>query len=103
MMWGYGMTYNWGGMLLMILSMLMWFALLGALVWGLVRWLTRSGAGYATPGSPSALEILRQRYARGEIDESVFERMRQQLLEGNSDSGGTPPRSQPVRSSIPSQ
>jgi putative membrane protein len=91
MMWGYGTTYTWGGMLLMLLSMLFWFALLGALIWALVRWLTRSGAGSAVPGSPSALEILRQRYARGEIDDATFARMRQQLLGSAPASDGTPP------------
>ena len=79
MMWGYGTAYGWGGMLLMLLSMLFWFALLGALIWALVRWVTRSGVSAGTPGSPSALEILQQRYARGEIDDGTFERMRQHL------------------------
>jgi putative membrane protein len=80
MMWGYGLTYSWGGMFLMLLSMLFWFALLGALIWALVRWVTRTGVSSGTPGSPSAVEILQQRYARGEIDDATFERMRQQLL-----------------------
>ncbi len=56
------------------LSMLFWTLLLGLLIWLLVRWTTRQNtmAGPLLPGtppnSPSALEILRQRYARGEID-----------------------------------
>jgi putative membrane protein len=86
MMWGYGVTYSWGGMLLMILSMLFWFALLGVLIWALVRWVTRTSVSSGTPGGPSALEILQQRYARGEIDDATFERMRQQLL-GSASSG----------------
>jgi putative membrane protein len=80
MMWGYGTTYTWGGMLLMLLSMLFWFALLGALIWALVHWVTRSAVSSGTAGSPSALEILQQRYARGEIDDATFARMRQHLL-----------------------
>src|SRR5215472_2921580 len=92
MMWGYGTTYTWGGMLLMIFSMLFWFAFLGALIWGLVHWLSgRSSAPSVTPGSPSALEILRQRYARGEIDDATFERMRRQLLGSDAAAKGTPP------------
>ena len=91
MMWGYGTTYTWGGMLLMIFSMLFWFAFLGALIWGLVHWLSgRSSAPSVTPGSPSALEILRQRYARGEIDDATFLRMRQQLVESDISSDAGP-------------
>jgi putative membrane protein len=80
MMWGYGTTYTWGGTLLMIFSMLFWFAFLGALIWGLVHWLSGRSTPSTMPGSPSALEVLRQRYARGEIDDATFERMRRQLM-----------------------
>ncbi|MBO0783646.1 MAG: SHOCT domain-containing protein, partial [Ktedonobacteraceae bacterium] len=33
----------------------------------------------ANPAQPSALEMLRQRYVRGEIDEATFDRMRTRL------------------------
>ena len=51
------------------------------LVWALIRWLERKGrpSGTSTPGSPSALDILNQRYARGEIDSTTFEQMRERL------------------------
>ena len=40
-----------------------------------------SGRGAGTPDSPgqSALEILKARYARGELDKDQFERMRKDL------------------------
>ncbi len=80
MMW-YG--YGWGGMLLMLLSMLLWFAVLGLLVWAPVRWLTVHAPSSGSPPSgstgPSAIEILRQRFARGEIDTTTFEQMRERL------------------------
>jgi putative membrane protein len=85
-MWGYPAGYGWAGFIWMILGAIFWLGLLGLLVWLLVRWLGR-GTGYdyrATPpppqaAAPSALEILRQRYARGEIDEATYLRMREQL------------------------
>lgn len=83
MMWGYGFNgFSWGGMLLMLLGMLFWFGLLGLLVWALVRWITDrapTGTGTSSTTGPSAIEILRQRYARGELDEATFLRMREQL------------------------
>ena len=85
MMWNYGP--GWGGMLWMGLGGLFWLILLGLAIWLLVRWITRQqSAGRPLPPAPpanppSAMEILRQRYARGEIDEATFARMRANLEE----------------------
>jgi putative membrane protein len=62
-MWGLGMGFGWLAML----------AFWGILIVGIVlviRWV-------ATPhaGAESAGEILKQRYARGEIDSATFQRM----------------------------
>ncbi len=78
MMWGFG--YSWGSMLLGMVGMLLWFVLLGLLLWALIRWITdRTPSSGLTMNSASAMEILQQRYARGEIDEATFARMRDQL------------------------
>ncbi len=75
--------WMWPGMDL--LGILFFIALLGLLAWGLVSFLGRRNipvAGYPPtppPAQPNALEILRQRYARGEIDDAAFQRMREQL------------------------
>jgi len=80
MMWGY--DFGWGGMLL---TTIFWIAVLTVLVWALIRWINgRTTTSVppspsAPPTGPSALEILRQRYARGEIDRATFEQMREQL------------------------
>jgi putative membrane protein len=81
MMWGYG--------LLMMLGMTIWIVLLvvliAVIVWAMLRWLNGRGTSPARgethlPGQPlSAMDILEQRYARGEIDSATFERMREQL------------------------
>lgn len=82
MMWGYyGSGLGWGGVLLMTLSMVFWFAVLGLLIWALVRWVTRYSAPRGMPlvHGTSAREILEQRYARGEIDATTLEQMRERL------------------------
>lgn len=83
MMWGYG--WGWPGFLWMGLGSLLWIALLGLAIWALVRLISNrsstSNPLLNTPG-PTAMEILRQRYARGEIDEATFARMREQLEGG---------------------
>ncbi len=82
MMWGYGFGWGW---LLMSFGMVLWIALLVVLVWALIRWLTSKTSTPmppvtgTPPSAPSALEILRQRYARGEIDTATFEQMRERL------------------------
>ncbi len=83
MMWGY--DFGWGGMSLMILGMTLWIALLVILGWALVNWLNKNvsvavrPAPHLPPSGPSALEILQQRYARGEIDIDTFEQMRERF------------------------
>jgi len=83
MMWGY--DFGWAGMVLMSLSMVLWIALLVVLVWAVIHWLDRRTSVSASsdtrvpPGGPSALDILRQRYARGEIDTATFEQTRERL------------------------
>lgn len=67
------------------LGSLFWFLVLGLAIWLLIRWLsgrTTFGVSHAPSPPPSplpALEILRQRYARGEIDTATFENMPERL------------------------
>lgn len=77
----YGWNGDWGTMLLvMLLNGVLWIALIGLFIWAMSRVLRqRTLPTGRTDGGPSAVEILRQRYARGEIDEATFARMRQQL------------------------
>ncbi len=78
-MWGYGPS-GWGW-LMMVLGSLFWIALLALIVVVIMRlW---PGAGTfrsSAPHEDEALSILRQRYARGEIDLEEFERKRRDLL-----------------------
>jgi putative membrane protein len=80
MMWGY---YDGGGMAWwMILSSLVWIGLAAVAVWALVSWLGRASRGATPPqmpSQPSALDILNTRYARGEIDTTTYQSIREQL------------------------
>ncbi len=78
----------------LFLGRIFMLVLLGLLIWGLIRMFTRGKHYYMppkynpvpptyTPGQPPSLkagmEILRQRYARGEIDATTFDSMRERL------------------------
>lgn len=88
MMWGYG---PWGGAapangwrwgLAMALGWLAMLAFWGALIAGgvlLVRWLSGALASQREGGRESALEILKRRYAAGELNREEYERMRQEI------------------------
>jgi len=59
-----------------------WILILVIGLFFLVRWLARSRGGRGVhallPGN-SALEIIKQRYANGEIDRQKFEQMKRDL------------------------
>lgn len=68
-----------------ILMMVFWVAIIVGIVL-LVVWLTRQvaggqshGGGYAVGHTDTAIDILNQRYARGEIDKAEFEEKKKAL------------------------
>ncbi len=72
---GYAMTDgfgNWGGwgMAFGGFMMIFWFAVLVALIMFIVRW---AGGNSNEVSRSDAAQILKQRYARGEIDISEYE------------------------------
>ena len=75
--WSNGWMMFGGGLLML----LFWgLALVGLIA--LVRWAMSRGDADGTPPGPDALEILRRRYAAGEIDEATYLRMKQELESG---------------------
>lgn len=78
-MWGQG-PVGWGGVM-MLLASLLWLALIALIVVVIMRLWPGSGTFQSSvPREDEALSILRQRYARGEIDSEEFERKRRELL-----------------------
>ena len=75
MMWGAG-RFGWISFMLMMLSMILfWIAIILGIVW-LVRWsVDQSGRGQLE----DPLDIIRRRYARGEISREEYERMQEDL------------------------
>jgi len=69
---GWGM----GGMAFGGLMMVLWLGLIIALIVFVVRWMTGSSQKNA---NQSSLEILQQRYARGEIDANELQERSNQL------------------------
>jgi putative membrane protein len=71
------MMFMWGvgGLVMMLMMLVFWGLVIAGVIFG-VRWLARQGHG---EGRDEALEILRQRYARGEIDKQEFETRKRDL------------------------
>lgn len=83
-MWGnYGsmMGGGWGpgwGILGMV-PMLLWWALIIMGIAVLAKWLFAGNRDSSHPGGGQALEILKERYARGEIRNDEFERKKRDI------------------------
>jgi len=78
MMGGYGMGY--GGWLWGILMIAFWVAVIVGIIF-LIRWLAVSARGQerGVPREDDAMEILRRRFASGEINKEEFEEKKKAL------------------------
>jgi putative membrane protein len=73
--WGPGMTWGWGmGWIFMIIF---WGLVVVGIIF-LIRYLI--GTTKTGRGEESALDILKKRYARGEIEKEEFEQKKKDLL-----------------------
>jgi putative membrane protein len=76
---GPGMMGEWGmGWFGMIFMMTFWILIIVGLVF-LIKWLIQNTSGKESSGGNRALGILKERYARGEIDRPEFESMKKDL------------------------
>ncbi len=72
---GYNGTYGWVGL---ALNLLVFLAVIWLVAWS-VRRLADAGNGNAAVGGVSPLDILKVRYARGEISQDEYLNMRETL------------------------
>lgn len=76
-MMGWGGGWGWGWPLFGFLHMFLWWILIILGIVVLVRWLSHDRGRH--PREDRALEVLRERYARGEIDKAEFEARKHDL------------------------
>ena len=79
-MWAQMNEYGWGGMGLgMGLGMLLFWGILIAALVLLIKFIVGRGAGGGSEHGKSALDLLKERYARGEIGREEFEQRKRDI------------------------
>jgi len=73
MNWGYGMGWIWT-----IITIAFWIAVIVGIIF-LIRWLAVS-SGQKTKTEDTAVEILKKRYARGEMSKEEFQEKKKDLV-----------------------
>lgn len=64
-----GMWFGW----------IFWVALIALIIWLLINQSNRNKQNFMPPQQESALDILKKRYARGEITKEEFEQMKEDI------------------------
>ncbi len=79
MWWDWGFGIGWWVMMVigLIFMVAFWGGIIFLIVWG-VKKLTERGGTAATPAR-NAIDIARERYARGEISKAEFEQIKKDL------------------------
>lgn len=78
MMWGGG----WAGPFFGLFMMAVAFAILVGLTVAVIRWLAGLGGRHVlSPSKSTPLDILKERFARGEIDKDEFQERKKHLMD----------------------
>lgn len=80
-MGGYGHMWDggWLGMGIGMIGTLLFWALIIVGIVVLVKWLAGAHGAAGAPPAKTALDIVKERYARGEIDKEEFEQKKRDL------------------------
>jgi putative membrane protein len=78
MMWQTGF-YNGGWGLMGIFCLIFWVAVIGLIIWGAMRMGKHGCCMHGEHHGNNALDIAKERYAKGEIDEKEFEKIKKAL------------------------
>ena len=70
--------FGWMGLVNFIVGLGFLALVVGGAIFG-VRWLARASSAPADRGRDGALEVVRKRYARSEISQEEFDRLRREL------------------------
>jgi len=77
--WHHGMDWGWGHMVFGGLMMIAFWGGIIVLVVFAVRWLGRNSNDQTPPTNNSAIDILNERFAQGEIETEEFEDRKKRL------------------------
>ncbi len=70
-MFGGGMWFGW----------LFWLIIIGVIIWAVIQFTNKTQSqGSSSAVTKSPMEILKERYAKGEITKEQFEQMKKDLL-----------------------
>ena len=71
-MMGYGFFGGW--------MIIVWIVIIALIVWGIIALVRHNSTGQVSSPGKSPLDIAKERYAKGEISQDEFERIKKDLM-----------------------
>ncbi len=78
-MWGYMHEYGWNGIGFGMVGMLLFWVLLIVAIIALIKYTLNTGKSFERTPEKTLLDILKERYAHGEIGREEFEQKKHDL------------------------